>query len=62
MELIEGFENLEISLDGPENYNECENKILSKNQQKKLNRYEAILGQIYLIISIIFSYLFESGG
>ena len=53
MELIEGLENLEIGSDGVETYNEGENKILSKNQQKKLNRYEAISGQIYLI-SIIF--------
>jgi len=44
MELIECLENLEIGQNELETCKEAENKILSKNQQKKLNRYEVISG------------------
>ncbi len=48
MELIECLENLEIGQNDLETCKEAENKILSKNQQKKLNRYEVISGRFSL--------------
>ena len=50
MELIECLENLEIGQNDLETSKEAENEILSKNQQKKLNRYEVISGRVSLCI------------